>query len=247
MLGKIANRLLRPLGYRIVADEFDQFAGLTAEERDILERVRPFTMTSIEQMLALVDAVKYVGNNDIPGAIVECGVWRGGSMMLAAETLLSLGSTERDLYLYDAFTGMPPADTEDVRFDGLTTEEVRTIEGVKGAWCLATQNEVAENIQTTNYPADKIHIVTGYVEQTIPAAAPDQIAILRLDTDWYASTTHELNHLYPRLTSRGVLIIDDYGYWKGCKKAVDEYFAESDGKRPLLQRIDLYGRIAVKP
>jgi O-methyltransferase len=247
MLGRIANRLLRPFGYRLTPDEFDDRSqGLTDEERDLLGRVRPFTMTSPEQMLALMDAVKYVSNGAIPGAIVECGVWRGGSMMLAAELLSSLGSTERDLYLYDAFTGMPPSSADDVRFDGLTTEEVKTMEGIKGGWCLATRQEVTENLRTTAYPSERIHIVEGYVEQTIPAESPDDIAILRLDTDWYTSTKHGLVHLYPRLSSGGVLILDDYGYWKGAQKAVDEYFAEFGGNRPLLQRTDRYGRIAIK-
>jgi O-methyltransferase len=142
---------------------------------------------------------------------------------------------------------MPPASADDVRFDGLTTEQVKSIEGVKGAWCLAAKEEVTNNLASTQYPADKLHVVDGYVEQTIPTNAPDELAILRLDTDWYGSTKHELVHLYPRLASGGVLIVDDYDYWKGCKKAVDEYFSEVSGSPPLLQRIDNFGRIAIKP
>ena len=246
MLGRIANRFLRPFGYRLIAESFDDQQGLTAEERDLLKRVRPFTMTTVEEILALMDAVRYVEKNDIPGAIVECGVWRGGMMMLAADVLRQTGSEHRDLYLYDSFEGMPPASIDDVRFDGRTTEEVKAMEGVEGAWCLATRDEVASNMSSTGYPRDKVQIVQGYVEQTIPRESPDQIAVLRLDTDWYASTKHELIHLYPRLASGGVLIIDDYGYWKGAQKAVDEYFAELEGKLPLLQRVDAHGRVAIK-
>jgi len=248
MLGRIANRILNPLGYRLVSEAAtDHTHGLTDEEQSLLDRVRPFTMTSTEQMLAMIDAVKHVEQNGIPGAIVECGVWRGGSMMLAAGMLRLLGSAERELWLYDAFTGMPRASASDVRFDGLTTDEVRKIEGVKGAWCLATLDEVVGNMATTQYPQDKIRIVEGYIEETIPGDTPDEIAILRLDTDWYGSTKHELIHLYPRIAAGGVLIIDDYGYWKGSQKAVDEYFADLDGTRPMLQRVDRYGRIAIKP
>ncbi|HEY2846289.1 MAG TPA: TylF/MycF/NovP-related O-methyltransferase [Pyrinomonadaceae bacterium] len=219
---------------------------LTDEERDLLKTVRPFTLTSVEEMLALIDAVSYVEKNQIPGAIVECGVWRGGMMMLAAELLVRLDSTDRKLYLYDAFKGMPPASEEDIRFDGRTTEEVKAIEGVKREWCLASMDEVRSNLISTGYPADKVHIVEGYVEDTLPSDAPDAISILRLDTDWYASTKHELTHLYPRVVPGGVLIVDDYGYWKGSKKAVDEYFAENGSPHPLLQRIDLAGRLVVK-
>lgn len=83
------------------------------------------------------------------------------------------------------------------------------------------------------------------VEDTVPADAPDTISILRLDTDWYTSTRHELTHLYPRLSSGGVLIIDDYGYWQGSRTAVEEFLAET-GARLLLTRISA-GRLAVKP
>jgi hypothetical protein len=90
-----------------------------------------------------------------------------------------------------------------------------------------------------------MHFVKGKVEDTIPASTPDRIAILRLDTDWYASTRHELEHLYPLLAPGGVLIIDDYGHWEGCRQAVDEYFA-SRNLQVLLNRVDYTGRIAVK-
>jgi hypothetical protein len=88
--------------------------------------------------------------------------------------------------------------------------------------------------------------VSGPVETTLPAQAPDRLALLRLDTDWYASTRHELEQLYPRLVREGVLIVDDYGHWEGAREAVDEYFA-ANGPAPLLQRVDYTGRMAVKP
>jgi hypothetical protein len=98
----------------------------------------------------------------------------------------------------------------------------------------------------TGYPVHKIHFVQGRVEETIPACAPDPISLLRLDTDWYASTKHELVHLFPRLSHGGVIIIDDYGHWKGSREACDEYF-RSNGIPILLNRIDYTGRIALKP
>jgi hypothetical protein len=95
------------------------------------------------------------------------------------------------------------------------------------------------------YPKEKLHYVQGKVEDTIPGAAPGQIALLRLDTDWYESTHHELIHLYPRLSAGGVLIVDDYGHWQGSRRAVDEWIAQT-GARILLNRIDYTGRVAVK-
>ena len=94
-------------------------------------------------------------------------------------------------------------------------------------------------------PTPGVEFVQGRVENTLPAAAPPEIAVLRLDTDWYESTRHELEHLYPRLVDGGVLIVDDYGYWQGARQAVDEYFGET-GEAILLNRIDDTGRIAVK-
>jgi hypothetical protein len=100
-------------------------------------------------------------------------------------------------------------------------------------------------VLATGYPADKLHFVRGPVEQTLPHNAPAELALLRLDTDWYESTRHELEHLYPRVSDGGVLIIDDYGHWEGARRAVDEYF-ERQAKPLLLNRIDYTGRVAIK-
>jgi hypothetical protein len=94
---------------------------------------------------------------------------------------------------------------------------------------------------------EKVHFVKGKVEATIPGDMPaGPVAILRLDTDWYESTRHELEHLYPSLARNGVLILDDYGYWQWARKAVDEYFA-LHRIRPLMGRVDSDGRMILKP
>jgi predicted O-methyltransferase YrrM len=110
----------------------------------------------------------------------------------------------------------------------------------------STLAEVQANMARTGFPAERTRFVQGDVGQTIPGEAPERIALLRLDTDWYESTRHELEHLYPRLQPGGVLIVDDYGHWAGAREAVDEYFAQH-GIAILLNRIDYTGRIAVKP
>jgi predicted O-methyltransferase YrrM len=92
----------------------------------------------------------------------------------------------------------------------------------------------------------RFRIVEGDVLETLPAQAPAMLSVLRLDTDWYVSTKHELEQLYPRLLPGGVLIVDDYGYWRGARKATDDYF-QTLHARPLLHRIDYTGRICVKP
>lgn len=214
--------------------------------KDIIKAVRKRTMTSSDKLFGLITAVRYVVEHDIPGDIVECGVWRGGSMQAAAMALLQAGSTSRDLYLFDTFEGMPPPSEVDRRRDGRSAAELlASADKDAPVWAVADLDDVRQGMEAVGYPADKVHYVKGLVEDTVPDQAPDVISILRLDTDWYASTRHELTHLYPRLSSGGVLIIDDYGYWQGSRKAVEEFLAET-GARLLLTRIS-GGRLAVKP
>jgi hypothetical protein len=113
-------------------------------------------------------------------------------------------------------------------------------------WCYAPLRGVRDALATTGYPDSLVHFVEGPVEETIPGDVPDQISLLRLDTDWYESTRHELEHLFPLLAPGGVLIIDDYGHHHGCRQATDEYLAGLP-ESVLLSRIDYSCRMAVKP
>jgi hypothetical protein len=213
----------------------------TKANRELMARVRPYTLTSIERVVGLSDAVRYISRANIPGDIVECGVWKGGSMMVVALTLLELGDI-RDLHLFDTFEGMAPPTERDITYAGVPAAEL--LESPTGRMrCDAAQDVVRQAIASTGYPMDRVHLAQGRVEDTLPQAAPDRLALLRLDTDFYTSTAHELQHLYPRLSAGGVMIIDDYGAWKGAREAVDEYFRD----RPvLLQRIDWTGRLVMK-
>lgn len=212
----------------------------------VCREVAPFTMTSPERIAALVEAVRYVCRHAIAGDIVECGVWRGGSMLAVVETLRELGE-RRVLHLFDTFDGMPAPGAEDLDLMGVHAAELMAAEDKEtgAVWARSPLEEVRHNVLSTGYPEADVRFVRGRVEETVPDHAPDRIAILRLDTDWYESTRHELVHLYPRLVVGGVLIIDDYGHWQGARRAVDEYLAET-GVRMLLNRIDTTGRIGVK-
>jgi O-methyltransferase len=201
-------------------------------------------MTSPERIYALIQAVRYVSTNGIAGAIVECGVWKGGSMAAAAKTLIQMQDVSRDLYLFDTFEGMSEPTANDVDYSGKRADEVM-LENANFKCEDAPLERVKEVLYGTGYSKGKIHFVQGKVEETIPAGAPQAIALLRLDTDWYESTRHELVHLFPRLAKNGVIIIDDYGHWKGSQRACDEYFTENQIPI-LLNRIDYTGRIALK-
>lgn len=254
-LKRVVRFALGELGYEVVRSRPELGPSERSEyPPDFDERmvalcrsVRPFTMTSPERIHALRESVRHVTKHQIPGAIVECGVWRGGSMMTAAATLLESDDRSRTLYLFDTFTGMPePSDIDKDNRGELAATRLEREDRTTGAvWANSPIDEVRRNMRATGYPEDRVVLVAGRVEQTIPDAAPEQIALLRLDTDWYESTRHELVHLYPRLSVGGVLIIDDYGHWEGARRAVDE-FIEEHRLKLLLSRIDYTGRLAVK-
>ena len=211
-------------------------------EIDDIRAVRPYTMTSLERIVAMIRGMQYVIDAKLPGDVVECGVYKGGSVMAAARTLLRAGEAGRTIWLYDTYEGMAEPGELDV---SNRNKSARKKWGQTAKWCYAGLEEVRTAVESTGYPPDRLRFVKGKVEDTIPAHAPEQIALLRLDTDWYESTKHELIHLYPRLVRGGVLILDDYGHWQGARQATDEYLAEQ-GFHLLLSRIDETARMAVK-
>lgn len=250
--GRQALGRLRARARHLAAGRSDEASGPQFppdfDDHDIREHlaVAPYTMTSPERVYALRNAVCYVHRYRVPGAIVECGVWKGGSMMAVARTLLQLGSTQRELFLFDTFEGMSEPTDHDRMYTGDLARDL--LEGrsrEEHLWGYALLDDVRRRMLEVGYPAERIRFVKGKVEDTVPAKAPERIAILRLDTDWYESTRHELVHLYPRLSRGGVLIIDDYGHWLGARQAVDEYIAEND-VQILLNRIDYTARIGIK-
>jgi O-methyltransferase len=241
---KARARLSRYVGFIHEARTDDIRAD--AEFRQVYDTCRPYTMTSMSRMYALHQAVRHVLAHDVPGDLVECGVWRGGSAMVMATALDDGGHRDRRLYLYDTYEGMSEPTDRDVDARGKSAQSLlQTHDKDDPIWAEASLEEVRHNLATTGLPPEQVEFVKGDVEKTIPDVMPSQIALLRLDTDWYESTRHELEHMFPLLAPGGVLILDDYGHWQGARAAVDEYFAET---RPqmLLNRIDFTGRIGVK-
>ena len=198
----------------------------------------------------MCEATRYISEAGIPGSIVEVGVWRGGSAMAAALTLKKRRLTNRDFYLFDTFDGSwdPPSRRDRLvypqsqprprpqknvfKHGGFTEKQVST-------------RAVRARMSDVGYPLTRVHCVKGQVQKTVPRVLPEEIAILRLDTDFYSSTYHSLKNLYPRLAVGGVLIIDDYGKYEGATQATDRYIRENRLKI-LLNRIDSQGRIGIK-
>lgn len=164
--------------------------------------------------------------------------------MAIALTLSAMGVRDRDLFLFDTFEGMSVPTERDTRFDGVPAAAL--LEGEHAALykCIADLAEVKENLAGCHLPMEKVHFVKGKVEETIPERAPELIALARLDTDWFESTLHELEHLYPRLANGAVLIIDDYGCWQGARQACDTFFKDM-AQPPLLTAVDEDAVVAV--
>jgi hypothetical protein len=251
MLYRLAATFVAMFGYDLVARDRSAADSehpwpippdLDPTTTELIRRVQPYTMTSPERIAALRTAVVYVIKHDIPGDIVECGVWKGGGMMAVAITLKDLGARRR-LHLFDTFEGMTAPTASDRNISGELASVVMAAK--QGVWARSPLDEVQGAMRSTGYDEALITYVKGPVEDSLPNHAPPSIALLRLDTDWYESTKHELRHLFPRLSVGGVLIIDDYGHWEGAKKAVDEYISEN-GLRLLLNRIDYMARICVR-
>lgn len=250
---QVIDRTARRFGLQVsrVSSAHDRLPGdATATDAAIISALRPYSMTSAERLWTLLNAVRYVVAEGIPGDIVECGVWRGGSMMAAAGELLRQRDTSRQLWLYDTFAGMTNPTSADVEAGtGVTAADMLASTSVgdgNNVWCVAGRADVEANMRSTGYPMDHITFVEGDVAQTLRDSAPQSIALLRLDTDWYESTKVGLEILYPKLAVGGVCILDDYGHWEGARKAVDEYFS-AHSPRPFMHPIDYSGRVFIKP
>lgn len=190
--------------------------------KQIYEISSPYTMTSLKKMKRLYESIIYINENNIEGAYVECGVFMGGSIMNMALTQLNY-TKKVYIYLYDTFEGMTPEGKYDINHSGISASRLLLKKPHKK--CICSLEQVKKNVSLTGYPEDFLHFLKGDVAVTLKQTIPEKISLLRLDTDWYESTKIELEILYPRLVKGGVLILDDYGYWRGARKAADDYFS----------------------
>lgn len=190
------------------------------------------TMCSKKRVEVLAEAIHYIVDNDVPGDFVECGTWRGGLAALMLHNI-TMHCLDKKIYIYDTFEGMPEPGENDCN------TSKRMYEENKGDWCKAgldvVQSVLEEIASTYNHYCT---FVVGKVEDTLDATHPNNIALARLDTDWYSSTKKELEVLYPLVVSNGFVLIDDYSDWNGCKQAVDDYLATLDKTTYTMQLAD---------
>lgn len=243
--GGVVRRALGKMGFELrrtvpIADNGGFPPDIDDQARELFRFVQPYTLTSIERVVALRDAVRYIVRAGIEGDFCECGVWRGGSMMVVARTLVELGYVTPRLYMFDTFTRPPDTGPRDGPGDQADLEASLTNPG----YAYLPMSDIGRRLVEIGYPERNLVFVPGLVEETIPEHAPKRLALLRLDTDYYSSTAHELQHLYPRVSEGGVVIVDDYGQFVGARDAVDEYF-KATGDSVLLHRIDFTGRLVL--
>ena len=250
MFGKLKNiyniLYLRILFYLHGKNSMDFPVEATEEEKEIIKLSDKYSMTGSLRMWALLQAVKKVIKNKIEGDIVECGVWKGGNLILC-QKYLNLQNVNIKIHGFDNFEGMVKPKEIDTDYRNVPASEMHSLfkkDKNKNSWAYCSLEEINKNINET-VPKHNIKLIKGIVEKTLlePKNLPDKISILRLDTDFYESTKIELEILYPKLVPGGFLIIDDYGHFKGCRKAVDEYFKDD---LPYLHYVDYSCRVIIK-
>jgi len=240
-LGRESSKLWRkfraPAGMKELPPKYPQ--DFSEFSKQLLEQVRPCTMTSPERIITLEYAVRYLVKANIPGDLVETGVGAGGSMMAAAYTLLELHAGERDLYLYDTYAGMATPSDRDISILGKPAmrKYARKVKDGECTWHNYPIELVRDNMLKTGYDESRIKLVKGLVQDTLPGHGSSSIALLRLDTNLYESTCCEMEELFPKLSVGGVFIVDDYNRWIGQREAIDEYF-DKHNINMLLTRID---------
>jgi len=230
------------------------FPEATSAEIDIVKTAAKFSMTSMDRVFCLLRAIQHVNNNNLDGDFVECGVWKGGNLILFKKMIEKLNIKNKKIYGFDTFEGMPEPTDDDRAADGF-------LGGLKAEYYMRVQKKdinvdnihnyapiemVEKNFINNTNDKDNLLLIKGKVEDTLKILSniPEKISILRLDTDWYESTKFELEVLYPRLVKNGVLIIDDYGEWSGSRKATNEYFKD---KKVAMFKIDRAARLIFKP
>lgn len=197
---------------------------------NISEIVKQNTMCSERRIQSLLNALHKI--NNIDGDIVECGTWRGGLAALMLQHVLD-HKLDKHLFIYDTFEGMPEPGDKD-HPDALRIYNEKK-DGAYSDWCRAGINIVEDTLrQVTEAYDDYCHLIEGKVEDTLEVFGPTNIALCRLDTDWYSSTKIEMEVFYPRVVRGGYIIVDDYSDWPGCKLAVDEYLSNLDEDFNLL-------------
>ncbi len=242
------NQIFGYFGFQII-NKKQKIVELTDEDKNYIKLVSKFSMTTEIRIYSLIQSLKYIKYKNIKGDFVECGVWKGGNIILFKKFLEKYFKQEdRQIYAYDTYEGMNKPSDFDYNLQNKKKAEKLLLDDknkTTNIWGIYGLDQVKTNLINNTDNLDNINFIKGEVEKTLDLEKnlPSKISILRLDTDWYESTKKELEVLYDRVTSGGVIIIDDYGHWGGSKKAVDEFFKN---KYVWMHYIDYACRLIIK-
>ena len=200
------------------------------------------TMIGLRRLDQLQAAVETVLREDIPGDLLEAGVWRGGAGILMCAALAAYGDRSRTVWLADSFAGLPPPDPDAYPADA----EIDMSPAAGYPELAVPLDEVRSNFERYGLLDERVRFLKGFFRETLPSAPVEQLALLRLDGDLYESTWVALDALYPKLSSGGFVIVDDYGAMEPCRRAVEDFLTAGAIRAPL-QTIDWTGAYWRKP
>jgi O-methyltransferase len=256
-LKKKIKNILNTLGYELI-NKNQKIAELSKQDEELIDTISKYSMTPKIRIFKLLQSLKHLKHHDIKGDYVECGVWKGGNLILFKkflenEDLIAELSNEKNrenknIYGFDTFEGMTEPDVNDYDLSN-NNSAVDLLKNDKNKktnlWGVVSLEDVMDNLSNNLKDLKNIHLIKGPVEQTLTNEKniPKNISLLRLDTDWYSSTKKELEILYEKVSHGGIIIIDDYGHWGGSKKAVDEFFKD---KYVWMHYVDYACRLIIK-
>ena len=243
----IIKKSLSFFDYNLI-NENQKIIELTHNEKELIDLVKSYSMTPQIRIYNLIKALKHINQKKILGDYVECGVWKGGNIILFKKIIELTNDSSRKIFAYDTFEGMTEPDENDFDISKNLNAKIlmkKDKDKKTNIWGVCSLEDVKSNIQANVKNVDNIKFIKGPVEKTldIQENLPEKISLLRLDTDWYSSTKKELEILYKKVSPGGVIIIDDYGHWGGSKKAVDEFFLD---KYVWMHYIDYACRLIIK-
>lgn len=242
---KIILKLLDYFDLQLI-NKNQKIVELSQNDIKLIDLISKYSMTPKIRIYNLIQALRHLEHNEVQGDYVECGVWKGGNLILFKKFLEKNNLISKKIYAYDTFEGMTTPSSYDYNLSTKESAE-NILKGDKDRktnnWGICSLEDVKSNILKTVGNLDSIEFVKGPVEETLNNKIPNKISLLRLDTDWYSSTKKELEVLYDNVTPGGIIIIDDYGHWGGTKKAVDEFFLN---KYVWMHYVDYACRLIIK-
>jgi len=206
----------------------------------ILQLIPKYTKVSVKRLINLYRLAQKVNRLRLPGDIVECGVWNGGSaaIMAVADRDDTTSGKVRKLWLFDSFRGLPPPSNKDGK---------QARETYFQGWCQGEPEKVKQIFRRFRLSLQPVNTVAGWFDETLPTADLQTIALLHVDADWYASVKIVLETLYDKVVEGGFIVLDDYWRWPGCREAVTDYLKEHQIQGVVLKQVDLHGVYFQKP